>query len=740
MVRLIVTCLLFLLATAPIGPGAHATTAASDWAGDDNVQVRLISGVSAVGKDGALPIGLQFRLAEGWKVYWRSAGDAGFPPSIVWDGSRNFGAANWSWPLPIRFSLFGFETFGYKDEAVYPIEITPERSGNGVDLWAKTNALVCSDICIPLEADLQLTLPAGEPRPTAFTQLLSRYRAQVPGPPRGTGLDLASFGAIGEPAPHSLSVRLTSSRPLVAPDVFVEAAKGFSFGKPVVQFSADRLTADLTIPATVPKGKALRGQEMVLTTVDGERFMQIAATVTNSQLPAFAAQEDGNIWAAVIGMLGVAFLGGLILNLMPCVLPVLSLKLLGVVKYGGAAPGAIRRGFLASAAGIVFSFLVLAAAAIGLQMAGVGVGWGIQFQHPAFLVAMTLLVMGFAANLWGLFEIPLPRLIADRLVPSSGSKPAENSLVGHFATGAFATLLATPCSAPFVGTAVAFAFSRGPVEILAIFAVMGLGLATPYLLVAFVPRLAQMLPRPGRWMIVLRRVLGLALLATAIWLLSIIAVQAGTKSAGIIGGLLLAGLVVLWISRPDGEGRKRLGTVVTSSLLAGIALLALGIGVEANVNRREAPEVTRTADASPEAEVTWVTFDTQEIARLVAEGHTVLVDVTADWCITCKINKSLVLLRGPVGAHLATGRVIAMRADWTLPNPDIADYLASFGRYGIPFNAVYGPKAPTGIALPELLSDDTVLAAIATVSDDPKLASVTLDRPALVSADYRTFR
>ena len=340
----------------------------------------------------------------------------------------------------------------------------------------------------------------------------------------------------------------------------------------------------------------------------------------------------------------------------------------------------MRLGFLASAAGILFAFLVLAAAVIAFKAAGATVGWGIQFQHPWFLVAMTVVVTLFACNLWGFFEVPLPAWAA-----------AVGGRGGHFLSGAFATLLATPCTAPFVGTAVGFAFARGAAEIVAVFSALGVGLALPYLVVAALPALATRLPRPGPWMVVLRRVLGFALAATALWLLSVLAAQAGAVAAAVVGLLMGASVAALFLSR-------RTGRLVAALLLAAFLVPA---GLSGDVD-----------EGNPAAQALWQPFDEKAIPALVAAGRVVFVDVTAEWCITCQVNKTLVLERGAVLERLSADGVVAMQADWTRPSDAIAAYLAGFGRYGIPFDAAYGPGAPAGIVLPELLSTEAVLAAL----------------------------
>ena len=688
--------LLALLASAvgSIAAGPAVAQPASPWVSTEFADIRLISAVAGTEGREEIPLGLEFRLAEGWKVYWRSAGDAGYPPQVTWDGSDNLAGTQTLYPVPHRFSLFGLETFGYKDQVVYPIVARLARSGAPLALTAQVNALACSEICVPLEATLSLDLPAGPAEPTAFTQLLNRWTAQVPRDLPGVGLDVVSARAAGDPQSPTLVLTVTSAEPINSLDVFPEGPEGLSYGLPEITLSDSARAATVRVPVGTRGEARLDGADLRLTLVDGDRFVERPLTVAAGAAPAGAA----DLWA----VLGFALLGGLILNLMPCVLPVLSLKLVSVLNYGGAERGAIRRGFLASAAGIVASFVLLAGILAGLKSAGVAVGWGIQFQQPLFLAAMATVVLLFAANLWGWFEVALPRALAD----FGGRLPAEGAhgkgLVGHFLTGAFAALLAMPCSAPFLGTAVGFALARGPAEILTVFAIMGIGLALPYLAVAAVPSIARALPRPGRWMVTFRRILALALLATGVWLLTVLAVQIGQTGVLAVAGLFVAGAVVLALLHRSGRG---------GAGLTGAAILA-GVLAVAGVTHAPGGGSGRPAGTQPDRTIAWEAFDRAEIDRMVAEGLVVFVDVTADWCITCKVNKQLVLETDPTAGLLSGGGVTAMQADWTNPDPAISDYLASFGRYGIPFNAVYGPAAPEGIALPELLSAAAVKEAI----------------------------
>ena len=671
--------------------GSAAASTESAWNRNDHASIRLVAASGATGTADSLRLGLHFQLTPGWKIYWRSPGDAGFPPRIDWTGSTNVAAADVRWPAPVRFELFGLDTFGYGGEVVLPIDLKPRTKGAPVSVVAQVEYLVCETICVPHEARLTLSLPAGPAASSAHAHLIDRFVARVPGDGAGAGVAIDQVAFHRGTAPQ-ISVTARGAMPFAKPDAFIEGATGWSFGKPSVSLSDGGREAVLRIPARREAAEAdtLVGSALTVTFVDGERAAERQLTVVTG------AAARGEF--AFIGVLALALLGGLILNLMPCVLPVLSLKLLNVVSHGGAARSVVRGNFLASAAGIIASFLVLAAALVGLKASGHAVGWGIQFQSPAFLVFMALLLVLFAANLWGWFEVRLPYALSSAVANAPSS--AREDRWGAFLTGAFATLLATPCSASFLGTAVGFALASGPAEIFAVFAALGVGLALPYLVVAAMPSLAQRVPRPGRWMLVLRRVLGVALLGTAVWLLSVLEAQIGWRGMAALGALLLVLLGFLWVAREAGERRRLLR-------LGGVAALAL---IAFALPARFAPPPQSTV-----AEPGWQVWDRAEVDRLVAAGEVVLVDVTADWCITCQVNKSLVLTRGEVAARLAGkegARVIAMRADWTRPDPRIAEYLASFGRYGIPFNVVYGPRAPDGLPLPELLSDGAVLAAL----------------------------
>ncbi|HXP13208.1 MAG TPA: protein-disulfide reductase DsbD domain-containing protein [Stellaceae bacterium] len=616
-------------------PPAKAQDAASPWFSTDQGRVRLIAASPAMGNGDSVTLGLQFELQPHWKIYWRSPGDAGYPPRLDWSGSKNLAAADIAWPAPQRFSVLGLETMGYTDAVVLPITARLIERGKALSLDAALDYLTCNDICIPYETKFRLDLPAGSPFKGAqgYAALIAQYQAQVPGNGNEVGLKILG-AAIETGARPALLLRLASAKKLIQPDAFVEGAGEVSFAAPLTMPGEATNETLLRLPA---EGKsadiaALAGKSLTVTLVDGSRAME--GTITPALAPASSA-PGLDTWLA---MLALALAGGLILNFMPCVLPVLALKLLAAVAHHEHGARGVRVGFLASAAGILAAFLGLALFAVGLRLAGLYAGWGLQFQSPLFLGAMIALLLLFAANLWGLYQIPLPGFVA-----ALGER--KEALLGSFGAGVLATLLATPCTAPLLGTALGFALASGPAEILAIFAVMGLGLALPYLAVAAMPGLALKLPRPGAWMLELKRVLAVALVVSAAWL----------------------------------------GWVLVSEL--------------------GPPPAATSADF-------WRPFDAASIPGLVRDGRVVFVDVTADWCLTCKVNERLVLDQTAVRQALAAHNLVAMRADWTRPDPAIARYLREFGRYGIPFNAVYGPDLPMGQALPEILTADRVLTAL----------------------------
>ncbi|MBE1236416.1 thioredoxin family protein [Phaeovibrio sulfidiphilus] len=710
-----------LLVSLPAtGLAAADSDSASAWSDSPEARVRLTAATRTLGAQTDSLLGVEFDLKPGWNIYWRDPGDAGLPPEFDWSGSKNLADARVLWPVPRRFSFAGMETAGYEGHVILPVVATIPDPAKALDLSLALDYLTCNDIqCVPRNARLHLVIPPGRkgstaPEPSAQAQSLARAMALVPGTGSSHGLTITE--AVIEPG-GVVRIRVRSATPLSAPDLFLDSPAALTFEPPSILVNADATEAvirarrygdltleDVTLDALVTDGP--RGVETPVHT-DTEAIPVDAAppdfhALGRAGAPAASQPERTGGLLGLLLIAGTALLGGFILNLMPCVLPVLSLKILGVLTHAGQDRTAARRSFLATSAGIVFSFLLLAVLAIGLKAAGAAAGWGIQFQHPIFLAGMALVLTLFTANLWGLFEIPVPAL-AGRLGAGAGAGKGRSPLAGAFATGAFATLMATPCSAPFLGTAIGFALSSGPGQTLVIFGLLGVGMALPYLLLGLKPSMTGFLPKPGPWMLWLRAVLGVALFATTAWLLFVLNALVGLGWTVTLGSFLVSVLLCLWAFR-DSHPLVRLSTVVCAFLLVygiaqtGRSLLGWGFAPPGQDTRAKTTE--------------WRPFSDNALKTLLAQGEVVLVDVTADWCVTCQVNKAAVLERGAVETAINTRRIRALRADWTKPDPAISEYLARFGRYGIPFNAVYGPGAPQGIPLPELLTEKNVMDAI----------------------------
>lgn len=510
--------------------------------------------------------------------------------------------------------------------------------------------------------------------------------------------------AVGFPSP---ALRVTWPEPKLATFTFAEVPLSVFDG--VV-----RVVASFEIPADAPVGASqatvtlgyqacddrsceapnstTRDLELVVGTVGGP-----TAEFTAPADPAAAAEPATALTTpGLLAMVLFGLIGGVILNLMPCVLPVLSLKVFGLVRAAGVGRREVVRGALATSAGIVASFLALAVAAVIARQAGAAVGWGVQFQHPTFLVFLLVTVALFALNLWGVFEITLPGAIADAADASSSS----DGLGGHFASGLFATLMATPCSAPFLGTAVSFALGQPAAATFAVFAAVGIGMALPYLLLAASPGAARLLPRPGAWMDTLKGVLGFLLAGAGVWLLYVLAAIVSPETLAVVEAGLLVLALGLWL-RTRGRN-KVLGTLL--ALFAAVGTIA--------VARAEAG-AARVADAGGETEglIEWIPFDEATAEQLAAQGRLVFVDVTADWCLTCKVNERLVLARDAVGEAFAEHEVVAMKADWTRRDDTIAAYLAKHGRTGIPFYVLYRPGSAPHV-FGEVLTVETVVDAV----------------------------
>ena len=645
--------LLFLLAFSQ-----NASAQQSPWIGDSAIaEARLVSAVSGVGDIDIVPLGLEIRMAPGWKVYWRTPGEAGLPPVLDFSLSPSPNLnADMQWPAPKRFNAFGFENFGYEGHVIFPINLTGHIVGGLLQLNVGLEALACADICVPLAGDLALVVPDGRSIPTIHARAIVEYAARVPRLADASGM-AASGPNLGIVDATFLDGNVTINMPAGAPpitDAFIEGFDQIAFKAPIQQ--GDKLR----IPYVLSKNAIFSGGSGRITLIasaeSGDFPLHIKPENTAPSSAHINAASGLTLWA-----IAIAFLGGLILNLMPCVLPVLAIKLSSIITVAGDAKTEVRLRFLVGAAGIVTSFLILASALAVLKAGGAAIGWGIQFQNVYFIGGMMVLLGLFTASLLDLVTFKVPSFVQRKNVPAA--KDGRTSLGGDFLSGMLATILATPCSAPFVGTAVTIAFSGSVIDLFGIFIAMGLGLASPWLLVALIPATVTVLPKPGPWFKWLRVVLAAMLAGTIIWL-----------------GTIFAAL----IAAPSGDAD----------------------GSASNISGQ------------------WQNWQPSLPSKFVADGKIVFVDVTADWCVTCKANKALVLNQPPISGVLtaaaAADQLVMLQADWTRPSDEITAFLARYDRFGIPFNIIFSPAIPDGIILPELLRTESVLAALEKAGINPK--------------------
>ena len=672
---------LMLMVLAVCGGGVSSSQA-GEVLETDFARAELLSAVETTGQLDDIPLGLQVILRPGWKIYWRSPGDAGLPTRLILDQTSPAGQTlTMDYPLPARFSLFGLDTYGYGDRVVFPVRLEGHRPGQPLFVRAFLDALVCSDICVPFSGPLSARLPAGVLKPSVDAQTIARAAARVPR--LAAGRDLSVRSVSYDASQTSLFVQLDRSGTAMQTeldDIFVETeAGGLSFARPVKTSSG---LYQIKISGAVDN-LVLADQSVRLTLVKDGQFAEQTLPVSPARAPSPDRPSLGL-------MILLALAGGLILNIMPCVLPVLSLKLTSILSMTASQPRYIRTRLLTGAAGILTSFAVLTAGLVMLKATGARLGWGIQFQNLYFLSAMVVFLGLFTLILLDKLTLPTPHI---------GGRQRDGHLMSDFMSGFLATLLATPCSAPLVGTAVSFALSGTLLDIILILMMMGVGLALPWLVLAFAPHLVLMMPKPGPWLGYVRPVLAAGLVLTILWLLWLISV---VSTASLAAGLA-AGLVILW-----GLARFAPPTVVWPSV-AGVMVMAVVMTGWVNTTLYSDSQTTAGNNA---VQALWQPWSADRLADLTGRRQPVFVDVTADWCVTCKVNKQLVLDRASVQQAFRSAGVILLRADWTRPDEAIADYLLSYGRFGIPFNALYLPGQPEPVIFSELLSAEKILASL----------------------------
>ncbi|CQJ23744.1 putative metal resistance protein [Yersinia mollaretii] len=654
---------------------------------NDHAKVRLRAEPSSGGETRLL---LAVQLENGWKTYWRSPGEGGIAPTIAWESPLS--AVKWFWPVPQRFDVSGISTQGYHDQVMLPMVI----SGALPKMLSGTLTLsTCSNVCILTDYPFSLNLssPVSAENQPQFAHDFAQAMGQVPIANALTKQIQVGYGN-GE-----VQIQALRDEGWQQPALFFDTLDDAELGKPIVSVQGNQLS--VRVPATDGWGEGavdLRGKPLTMVITDAGLAQETTLTIGQ----ALALPESSTaFWPWVL----MALAGGLILNLMPCVLPVLAMKLGSILHTENQTRRQVRGQFLASSAGIISSFWLLALLMTALRLGNHALGWGIQFQNPWFIGFMVLVTALFTANLFGLFEIQLSSSLNTRIAAPRVEKSCVRGLVGHFGQGALATLLATPCSAPFLGTAVAFALAAPLPALWGIFTALGVGMSLPWLAVAAWPTLALCLPRPGRWMSHLRIAMGVLMLASSLWLLSLMVSHIGLQAVMITAGVLLLALLLAigW----------RYGTRI-AAIVSLISVLMMGASLLVG---------SMTADLwrKPlQDNIQWQPLSESAIKQALREHKRVFVDVTADWCVTCKVNKLHVLMRDDVQQALQAPDVVALRGDWTRPSADITQFLRERGSVAVPFNQIYGPQQPQGAVLSPLLDAEVLLNVLADAKGDKK--------------------
>ena len=662
-------------------------------------RVTLISDADRVSPGETFMVGLRLKLAPHWHTYWVNPGDAGSSPDITLTLPPGATTTGILWPGPDAITIGPARNFGYADEIVLPLKVQVPKTvkpGEHFPIRAEASWLVCEKVCIPEQGifalDLPIaagTTPASADIAAAFAIAEARMPAPLPWPARltveGTTLLLDVEGADTSPA------RLKSA-------FFFPASWGVLVHAAPQRLSVGdgRLTLALEIGPTFDRNAPIAGVLALTDANNKTRWFALSATVApasgaeNAVLPQTPAAEPVG-WQTLL----FAFLGGLLLNLMPCVFPVLAMKATAVARLSGGERRQVRLSGLAYSLGVLVAFLTLAAILLALRAGGSSLGWGFQFQSPLFVVVLCWLILAIGLNLSGVYEIGTSLTGAGQTL---ASRPGH---AGSFFTGLLAVVVATPCTAPFMGAALGAALTASPMVCLALFATLGLGLAAPFALISLFPGLAGVLPRPGVWMLRLRQALAFPMYATAAWLVWVLTQQVGDVGVMIAlsGGLLVA--LAAWTC---GIAQAATGRPWLARGGAIVALMALA-ALLPQLHGLPAPDSTA---ASAESEA----FTNARLATLRRDGKPVFVNMTAAWCITCLVNDRTALSTAAVRKAMRAGGVAYLKGDWTNGNPEITSFLKSFVRDGVPFNVFYPAGGGNPVVLPSVLTEGTVLTVL----------------------------
>ncbi len=660
-----------------------------------HLSVQLVSARDVIHPGGSLQAGLYFKMDKGWHVYWLNAGDSGEPPKITWTMPEGLTADAMQFPAPQRLPLGPLMDYGYEGEVVFPILLHGADSlkvGTSLEGSAKVSWLVCREVCIPGKAELKLPIAvadAGTPGKVLAQALIQSWQQKLP-------LPLPSDAkATWTPTAAGFSVRVLTGKPEISAQFFpYEESQIDNAAKQQVRPLKNGIQIELKADENL---KVIDGPLHGLVVFPDGRAFDVRF---RGEAPPVGAQASSGGFAQVLKIAGLAFLGGIILNLMPCVFPVLFIKGLALVQSSGEERGRMRAHGVVYTLGIIASFWAVVAVLLALRAGGRQFGWGFQFQSPEFIAVMALVLFFLALSLAGMFEIGLT------LTSAGSGLASKQGYAGSFFTGVLAMVVATPCTAPFMGAAIGFALAQSAGVTFVIFTALALGLAAPYLLLSFNPAWTRLLPRPGAWMEVLKQATAVPIFATVIWLVWLFAQSAGVDALlGLLGGFLLLAIAGWVLGRWPAKG-------FASAIAAVVGLLAIALPIYAsqkygNVTAAVANTGTVKGPSS------WEPFTPQLVEAYQAQGKPVFVDFTASWCLSCQVNERVVLDREDVQKRLRDSGIALVRADWTRHDEVIAQTLASLGRSGVPTYVLY--SATAGAApqiLPEVLTSGIIFDAL----------------------------
>ncbi len=682
----------------------------------DHVVAELISEVEWIVPGQPFDVALRFEIEENWHTYWLNPGDAGLPTNIQWQLPPGFSAGEIQWPYPERVVTPPLVSYGYSHEVLHIVRITPPadlQPGSSVTLKAKADWLVCEVVCIPGEAAVQLTLPVRAetpPRLSKWADAFAETRKKFP--VKDTEWQITadvqdSLLVISVKPPQG---QTTSEQPII----FAPAEEMVLENSVQPEFYRTDEEARLIFLISRYREEPLERLSGVLINEAGwqgpgsAKGLWIDIPVRGSG-QSVASGDGPGLWLALV----FAFIGGMILNLMPCVLPVLSVKILGIVHQANSSHSKPWKHGLIFTAGVLVSFWLLAGALLALRAGGEHLGWGFQLQSPAFIVVLSSIMFLFGLSLFGVFEI------GTSLAATGGRLDNKSGNAGSFWSGVLATIVATPCTAPFMGSALGFALTQPVWASMLIFTFLGLGMAFPYIVLTSSPKLLRYVPKPGRWMESFKQFLGFLMMATVIWLIWVLGIQAGIDAVtSLLIALLIIGIAG-WVygrwGTPAMEGAARRWGIAIAAFL-----LIFGLSFALNTAGRAAAGGTMqisTGGTNGEG-IEWQAFSPELVRELRAQKRAVFIDFTAAWCLSCQVNERVALANPEVVKKFRELNVAMIKADWTSRDETITKALAEFGRNSVPLYVLYYPdpdKEP--LILPEILTPGIVLDALKTLEE-----------------------